>query len=244
MGDRDALQGSLGSRAVGRMRVILWRCAALLASAILLSAAKPVATRRILPVSRWNSERFRFAFDLPKGWSADTSDAQVALIFPAGVAQFAFAVQVDDGPCKFEGPLANPKDTLVSYVKQRFTFECDFVGSDADRFPDALRSIRHNRSLRGIDVVEFASEIVEGPSGDFDSEEPADDEHASPKSRPDAAAKARETTHTFVIGPSFLVDLSRPGRPLRIWILPYCGDRTSKATVAAERVVLRSLRRI
>lgn len=266
---------SLAGRAENSIvKLILGRYATLLVSALLLSAAKPAGSIRPTTGSHWSDERLAFAFDLPEGWHADSLDGGVTLVLHRDEALFSFAVDVEDWPFRLKEPLSNPADTLVSYVAQQFATTCDFVGTDVERYPDRLRSIRHDRSRRGIDVVEFTVDVIQEPSGDLDLENSKLDEEAAPDSasdagpegepgaRPDGEPGASEEsgpdaseenavpdttkagTRRFVVGPSFLVDLSKPGWPLRVWVLPNCDDPTTSETVETARAVVKSLRRL
>ena len=264
------------------VKIPLGRYATLLVLALLVSASKPA--RSILPPAgeHWSDTRLGFAFDLPEGWHADTLDGGVTLVSHRDEALFAFAVDVEDWPLRLKEPLANPADTLVSYVTQQFATTCDFVGSDVERYPDRLQSIQHDRPRRGVEVVEFTVGVLQEPSGDMDLENSHPYEEAPPDSgsdaspdgepnanpdrgpdarpngepnaNPDRAPDAGEEvavhdstkagTRRFVVGPSFLVDLSKPGWPLRVWVLPNCSDPTTNETVEAEHAVVKSLRRL
>jgi hypothetical protein len=175
-----------------------------------------------------------YVFDLPAGWRADTSDARVTLVLPPRENSVVFGLRADTDSCPTGWKTTTPLNALLACVRQRFKEGCAFVGTDANRAPERVRTIRH-RPRKGVDVIEYTTMVAEGPGWD--------EEDGGGAVSPDTTASEPEVLRRYVVGPAFLVDLSTPDAPLRIWVLPTCDASPAKETIAAMRVVVESLSR-
>jgi len=140
-----------------------------------------------------------------------------------------------DRPYWFVEPLANPSDTLASFVKQNFGMDCDADGPDGGSHADSLIQINRFRTAHGLEAVEYSVRVIEerweGGGGE--------------KSDSKAVAARKVASKTVRVGgPFYIVDLGRPGKPMWVRISPGCSKPADAATIHAARAFVSSLQRI
>jgi hypothetical protein len=222
-----------GSRNLGRAAIIA-------VAALALVAAKPAhGPGAVYIAGQVRNAKLGFAFDIPEGLQAEQGSSRgLYWIGPAkgGTPLVLWAI---DRPYWFLGPLADPSDTLASFVKQNFGMDCDADGPDGSSHADSLIQMNRFLTAHGLEAVEYSVRVIE-ERGEGGSEEKSDSKAvATPKATPKVASKT-----VRVGGPFYIVDLSRPGKPLWVRISPGCSKPADAATIHAARAFVSSLQRI
>ncbi len=188
----------------------------------------------VFPPGPVTLEKYGFAFDVPAGHVAEKApDIDEYWIGPRS-GGIALTVKVDSYPFQFKGPLPNPTDTLLSYVKDNFGRECGGVGPGSFQRADRLLSMRRFRSRRGLEAIEFNIHVLHESS-----------RGAYQRGQSLPSQEIKVDSLQWVTGPMIVVDVSRPGKRIVVWVASECDSRITPddvPTARATRAVASSIR--